>query len=1084
MKHAASILLVDDHPVFRQGLATILRHEPDLKIVAEAGDGQIALDMMRAHAPDLVVMDISMPNLDGIEATRQILAEFPGTKIVALSVHSGKRFVRDMLQAGAVGYILKESVPEEMIDGIRTVLAGEVYLSKAISGVVVSLLADPDHPTDSLVEPIVHTKLHRPPVPAEIIPRVHLLNVLEEGRQRTMTLISAPAGYGKSLLASQWLDASQCRSAWLSLDEGENDLRRFVRYLLEAIHTIVPTGRLQSTSLLQAASVPPVKVVARYLLNDLGQIDEPFVLVLDEYHRISQMSVHELVNELLQYPSPRLHLALLTRRDPPLPLGHLRAQGQVTELTMEHLRFSVAETRTFLERVLPIPIDAHTAAVLEEKMEGWVTGLRLAALSCDRSADPEDVLKALAASSYYAQDYLIEEVLSHVPPAVARLLLETSLLDRFCAPLCDVLRRAHDIQENAEEAVSGQMFIEWLEQSHLFVIPLDETHHWFRYHHLFQQLLQHQLRQQRGAEEIARLHLQASTWFGEHGLIDAAIRHALAAGDVERAVVLVEQHRQAILNEDRVYVLEHWLTRLPDTVKTQRPALLLAQAWVSHYHFKVLDILPLVDAVESLVQQESAEDPLQGEVAFFRGYWCLFQGEGARSLEYLSQALDRIPVTHHLIRGEAEIVFALASHMEGQRTEAVQTLEDVLVHQHALTSIRKTRVLAGLVFLKLIAAECDDTALMYTQQLYDVALNSHYDYANAWGCYLRGLLASARHDQEAAIAHFRQAVEQRYILHTRAAIDALAGLSWAYQFTHQTEQATATLALLFEFVRPFHDPTYVALAESWQARLSLMQGKLGAAVRWLTTTTAPAAEVMLWWLEVPAVTACRVLLAEGSDTSLQDAEQRLQEYCQLNQAHHNTCQMIEILTLLALTYTQQDRRDDALAALKDAVNLAEAGGYIRPFVELGPPMVELFTHLRGQHVAGDVLEQILAALTAEDRHTSSAVSIPVEPSSASPADGALEASGRHAVVPDPSPRRVTSAGDQAWIVESLTDRELEVLDLLGQRLYNKEIAEQLAVTPETIKTHLSNIYQKLNVTDRRQAVTKARELGILSSPSK
>ena len=249
-----------------------------------------------------------------------------------------------MLQAGAAGYILKESVPEEMIEGIRTVLAGKVYLSASISGVVVSeykaLLSEHERSMESASEPLLRTKFHRPPVSSDIIPRMRLIEVLEEGRQRAMTLITAPAGYGKSILASQWLTASRGRSAWLSLDKGDNDLRLFLRYLLEAIRQLFPAIELHTSSLLQAVSMPPAKVLARYLLNDLEQLEEPFVLVLDDYHRISDTSIHELLAELLRYPSPLLHLALLTRRDPSrLPLSHLRAQGRLTEITMEQLRF-------------------------------------------------------------------------------------------------------------------------------------------------------------------------------------------------------------------------------------------------------------------------------------------------------------------------------------------------------------------------------------------------------------------------------------------------------------------------------------------------------------------------------------------------------------------------------------------------------------------------------------------------------------------------------------------------------------------------------------------------------------------------
>ncbi|MCK4791594.1 MAG: response regulator, partial [Desulfobacteraceae bacterium] len=368
---------MDDHPLFRQGLLNLLEKEKKLKVVGEANDGKIAIDMVRKLSPDIVVMDISMPKIDGIEATRQILSEFPDTKVVALSVHSEKQFVRGMLEAGAIGYILKESASKEIVEGLGTVLAGNVYLSRSISGIVVSdysrLLSEAGDITESASEPILRTKLHRPPVTADIIPRARLVKQLEEGRTRAMTLISAPAGYGKTILASQWLEACQYPSAWVSLDQSDDDLHEFLTYFMAAVQSAFPTLILQTQSLLQAADMPPVKVLVRYMLNDLDQVKKPFILVLDDYHHIQKEAINDLLAELLRHPSPMLHLVLLTRRDPPLPFSNLRTYNQLTEIGIRDLRFTVEETTSFLERLLRVPIDEDTVSVLEDKVEGWVT---------------------------------------------------------------------------------------------------------------------------------------------------------------------------------------------------------------------------------------------------------------------------------------------------------------------------------------------------------------------------------------------------------------------------------------------------------------------------------------------------------------------------------------------------------------------------------------------------------------------------------------------------------------------------------------------------------------------------------------
>ena len=439
----ATILLVDDHPVFRQGLRHLLAKEKDLTVVGEAYDSQMAIELVRQKCPDLVVMDINMPHLKGIEATRQIISECSATRVLALSVHSGKQFVRDMIEAGASGYILKESIPEEMIDGIRSVLAGNVYLNKSFSSTLVSdykaLVSESRAEPDERSTQILYTKLHRPQIPKHVIPRTRLIEVLENGAENPLTLIIAPAGYGKSILASQWLDVAALTGVWVSLDNGDNDLRVISSYIIEAIQSVVPQQELKTRSFLTAHKLPSVKVISQHLLNDLEQIPDPFILVLDDYHLIHTDSIHDLFSELLVHPSPHMHLVLLTRRDPSLPLTSLRARGMLNLISTKDLRFTVQETKSFLERFLRIAITDNTAQVLEEKMEGWVTGLHLAALSIRNEADQERMIVGLLETTQYVREYLIQEVFSIIPPKFRRYFLQTAILDRFCAPICEAL---------------------------------------------------------------------------------------------------------------------------------------------------------------------------------------------------------------------------------------------------------------------------------------------------------------------------------------------------------------------------------------------------------------------------------------------------------------------------------------------------------------------------------------------------------------------------------------------------------------------------------------------------------------------
>ena len=967
----------------------------------------------------------------------------------------------DMLQAGAVGYILKESVPEEMIEGIRIVKSGDVYLSRSISGIVVSeykrLVSKSDVGTETPSEPILRTKLHRHRLGPDILPRARLLEAIDQGRSVPLTLISAGAGYGKSTLASRWLEACDCPSVWISLDDNDNDLRVFLTYVLSGIQTAFPTAGQKIQALLNAPSLPPALVLARTLLNDLVTIKEDFILVLDDYHRVRETAIHNLMADLLRHPPRAMHLVLLTRRDPPLPLITLRARGQVNEITMEQLRFTRSETAAFLQKALEVSIDDTTAAILEDKLEGWVTGLRLAALSLRGRKDLDRLASGLREGFQYVTDYLVTEVISQQPPAMARHLMETAILDRFCPALCEAIHLSKG--EPGRDEISGQEFIEWLEKAKLFVISLDERHRWFRYHHLFQELLQDQLKRRYSSEEIATLHSRASVWFAENGLIDEAIRHALAGGDEIAAARLVEENRHAVLNSDRWFVLESWLSRFPDAVIQRRPGLLMARVWALYHHFDIPAIPSVIDAVESLLRDAPVDQPLRGEIDFFRGYVYYFQNEGAHSLTHLHDALKRVPETFHEIRGQIEILYGLASQMQGLKEEAVNRLHGLLYHHQTPESIGKTRLLATLVYIHIIAGDLDK-ALLANRQLYEFATEAHYDYAKVWSVYLEGLIHFYRNDLKEAIGHFCKAMEQRYILHTRAAVDGIAGLAFSYQTMQQPDRASATMERLFEYVHSLDNPTYLIVAHSCHARLSIMQGERKSAMGLPRESPHPL-ENMAWWLEIPAVTHCRVLVTIGTEASLQEAEKELQGYLDLNKANYNTCQMIHILVLLALVYKKQDRTDESLTILEQAIAMANPGGWIRPFIELGPPMADLLKRLIAKNIAVDYTEKLLAAFRDEEE-----IAVP-------------EVSD-HPGEPLPPPTHPVSRSlDDQPLIEPLTNRELEILDLLAQRRQNKEIAEKLFISTETVKSHLKNIYGKLNVSNRRKAAEKARALGIL-----
>jgi LuxR family maltose regulon positive regulatory protein len=610
-----SVLLVDDHAVLRKGLRLLLEEEGDLTVVGEAGDGREAIELFRKLAPDVVVMDITMKGLSGIETTRHIVSESPGARVVALSIHSGRRFVEQMLAAGAAGYILKDSVPEELVKGIRAVIRGEVYLSAAITGLVVSqyksnlrrtpamdasakptlrereilrllvegnsdaqiatalgldedtvatarrrlmdelgaqdvaelaeaarngrwsagaeetreaLERDPGRET--AVTPIIQTKLHAPPVPDDHVHRPRLLERLERGRDLPLTLVSAPAGYGKTMLVSRWVSTCGLPTAWLSLNEDDNNLRQFLRYVLAAVRSVFPDAAEKTRSLCDAAILPPLSVLAATLTNDLDGIDEDYVLVLDDYHCLREEPIHGLITELLRHPPGSLHLVLITRRDPPLPLASLFAANRLGEIRLQDLRFTRPETTALLEKTVSLTVSDDALARLEREVEGWVVGLRLVTLALCQVASPEEFLKGMSGGIQRIREYLLHEVMAGRSLQMQDWLLKTSILDRFCEKLCDAVCEVDDTPGTLD--LDGRQFIDALQRGNLFTISLDTQGEWFRYHPMFRQLLSEQLKRRTGPDEIATLHSRAGEWFASRDLITESIEHTLGAGEV------------------------------------------------------------------------------------------------------------------------------------------------------------------------------------------------------------------------------------------------------------------------------------------------------------------------------------------------------------------------------------------------------------------------------------------------------------------------------------------------------------------------------------------------------------------------
>ena len=894
--------------------------------------------------------------------------------------------------------------------------------------------------------PLIRTKLQRPVQSIDPVPRPRLTEWLDQRWKRPLILVSAPAGYGKSTLISEWVRSLDCPSAWLSLDQYDNDLRVFLGYIVAAIQSIYPQHLTELRALFSAPELPPLRYLSGSLINELNEIEGEYVLVLDDYNLIELQSIHDLVNELIRYAPKGLHLVITTRMDPPFPLVKLRAAGQISEIRGQDLSFTVDEAYPLLQNILGSQLDREETNALVTQSEGWVTGIRLAALAMRHRKGNEAVKGSLAADNRYVMDYLVSEILENQVTVYSEWLLKTSILERFCTDLCEAVCATEKGSKGAE--INGLEFFNWLEASNLFVIFLDDQGLWVRYHHLFQDFLQNELARRLNTGEIAVLHSLATAWYADNGLIDEALRHALAAEDVMSAAQLVEQNMYKILRTGLFPVLESWLDQLPEEIVSQQLKLLLARAWVSHFRGAFDQIPPILQKIDNLLETEQIEQELKGDLDFFNAVLSFWDGQIEASMELFRRAISRMSSENLGGRNEAEIYFAVASHMTGKGDEVIHKYRRMLQNEIS-DSPRYGYLLGSLAFVYLLSG---NLARVYeiAQQLAAFGDRTNNAIVGGWGLYLIGYMNFEWNNLERAINYFSKAVDKRFYLDVNSPVDCFAGLTYSYQALGQPDRANETADLMVEFAQESNNPRHLTLARSVQARLSLLQGDLLSAIRWLDTDESSAyVGTFFLWLEQPRLTQCRALIAKESEDNLRQAEVRLQEYWQECQDTYNTPRMIEILLLQVLIQYKQEQIDEALVSLERVLNLARPGGYIRPFVELGPELAGLLDRLKRQGITPDYIGIILAAF---------------------PSDGNI-----------PEEKTINQQSQIENLVEPLTNREYEILELLGKRLTNKEIAAQLVISPGTVEQHLVRINSKLNVRGRRQAVAKARELGLLSS---
>jgi LuxR family maltose regulon positive regulatory protein len=900
---------------------------------------------------------------------------------------------------------------------------------------------------------LVQTKLHRPQVGDDLVERPHLLARLDQGLSRKLILFSASAGFGKTTLASQWLASRDKPSAWLSLDAGDNHLAQFLRYLVAAVRTRAPQACPTIHSLLAAAELPNVDYLADVLLGDLSALASEWVLVLDDYHVIRSNDVHTLVRYLLRYKPPPLHVVILTRADPPLRLGRLRVEQQITEIRDSDLSFAPAETRAYLQRRLGKPLDEDVVKSLHARTDGWIVGLQLASISM-QTEDPRQFLERFHGSDQLLAGYLMEEVLARRPRAVREFLLRTAIVDRFCPPLADVLLA------DSRTPSSSRATMAHLEARNLFVIPLDDEGTWYRYHDLFRDFLLQRLKHLWDEADLARLHQRASEWFAKEGLIDEALRHALAAGNEARAVELVETHLLPMMDQQfPVPVLERWLGLFSEHAIHAHPGLLLTQAilWVFRWNYAFIP--PLLARSEALLKDDgvlSAErrQLLTAELDLMRGLLLYWQGEPQRASVHLQRALDNLPAAVEFARSQAIILLAAAYASSGQPEAGLALLRTALAEATAQQRPTLIIFLGALTVIQLYAGELAEAART-AEQLLTMADRApeHWqgvgfvDLWRGWAHYFLGAVYYEWNELDAAAQHWRQVEALRYRTNPGAYHDSLVGLALIAQARNAPSEALAQAQAAREFAVESRSPFALALSDALETRLLLLGGKQADALRRSQAINTAVNEAPLFWLELPRQARLRALIAEATAASLA-AALALAETC-LRQAEdaHNTRQVIAILALQALALNASRRTVEAFRALERALALAEPGGFVRTFLDLGAPMAELLRAFEAERRRSRFFKRLLAAFAGEQ-----------------------SAAQR---------RALTAHYAKLQTVTPLTPRELELLTLLSQRLSIQEIAEALVISPNTVKRHTHSIYTKLGVRNRREAIARARELDLL-----
>ncbi|MFO7622923.1 MAG: LuxR C-terminal-related transcriptional regulator [Anaerolineales bacterium] len=885
--------------------------------------------------------------------------------------------------------------------------------------------------------PILTTKFFIPPTRKELVQRQRLLNRLSQGIERKLTLVSGPAGFGKTTLLSAWVAELQRPVGWISLDAADNDWSSFVAFLIKGLQKISAGIANDIVEMLYSAKTQESDALITYLINQIAEIQTPFLLVLDDYHVITDTRIHDLLQLILENQPAQMHLVISTRSDPPWPLARWRARGELSEMRTQHLRFNLEETAIFLNETMGLGLSRQNVEQLEARIEGWAAGLQMAALSLKDREDVPGFIQVFTGSHRFVFDYLVDEVFRGLSTEIQDFLLTTSILDRMCAQLCDHIRGASDSQD----------ILEQLEQMNLFVIPLDGHRCWYRYHHLFAELIQ-QISRQKFSRQMPELHRKAREWYQQNGLVSEAIHHGVAEGNFEQVADLIEKDFIATLEKRDRIALIRWLETLPAGVIQSRPWLSLASAYVLLPTGLTQEVARLLQQAESSIKQLATPEAehIRSYIAYVQAELKARSADMAATIAYARKSLEYLPPEDKRLRCSAASILGTALQRSGAFEDAGQAFIDGIAAGRTIGDSNAVISLYG------------DLIGLFVEQS---KLHQAYAYCQEALQFIEASFQKrGRYTPGAAYIHFRLSTILRHwndlegsLHHAQISNEILRkwGLQYRLNFINLAIAQHAVGAYaeahrvlsVAEQVAQKQSAYWIDDVKATRVSFWLAEGNLVAASQWALERKLDTERDLSYQNQLVYRTLAhvRVVQGQGGDENALDEAVRL--LAGLEMIYQNSgaiAYLLQTFILQALAFQASGKLNQALKSLGKALSLGEGGGYLRAFIREGEPMEKLLRNAVARGNGTPYIEELLRGLESQ--------------------------------------RKRSSASRSSLLIDPLTDRERDVLRCLETSMTVPEMATSLVISIETVRTHIKRIYRKLDVHSRFEAITKAKKLNL------